>query len=412
MNSELPAKIVSTQKFIDVICNALSSACINFAHYKQLVLPDIDEREVERAVHEKVKNLLHESHRDNQFACHKGQIVFANPNNLKLVLLKIGIEFKVNILLDNIPLGAREHNIDFHIESEGENLKGRTEESFLFLYQQLDFGEEISRGGTFLHRNESTETLPFDFELDCPQINEVSSNSEWGNDQKWENGNIEKEEQVSEISSAGDLTKLSENAVKCKSENEKGKEKQRKRKIAPDEKTTVHVHADIPTKKIRVNKKDRKQQQNKKPNTGNKNKKSEPQPSTSSCSQSVAVSTSSSSEDEGDEDRRVRKTGCRIEGSSTKDFLKHIDEHTADTIRDNIHIFQANIPKIENTLKALISFTHTLKKVLMKIPYQLDPDTNEVLVRCKGCHLHCLNFWNLPCAKGRPAAENCATVEK
>lgn len=94
--------------------------------------------------------------------------------------------------------------------------------------------------------------------------------------------------------------------------------------------------------------------------------------------------------------------GVRAKGCSAADLLSYLDAHTTDYVRDGCELFEKNSAKVINTMKAICSFTNVLKKVLTHIPFDIDPETYEIKIKCSGCPLHCLQHYNVPQATGRP----------
>ena len=71
-----------------------------------------------------------------------------------------------------------------------------------------------------------------------------------------------------------------------------------------------------------------------------------------------------------------------------------------------LDILNENIPKIHNSLVALKSYTKGIDKILKKIPYQMDPQTNEIILKCGCCILHCPQNWNMSSPPGSPAGNS------
>ena len=83
-----------------------------------------------------------------------------------------------------------------------------------------------------------------------------------------------------------------------------------------------------------------------------------------------------------DQESDTKKYGFYIEGSDPSDFLEYLDKHTTDSFKSTLDILNENIPKIHNSLVALNSYTKGIDKILRKIPYQMNPQTNEIILKC------------------------------
>ena len=107
-----------------------------------------------------------------------------------------------------------------------------------------------------------------------------------------------------------------------------------------------------------------------------------------------------------DQESDTKNYGFYIEGSNPSDFLEYLDKHTAESFKSTLEILNENIPKIHNNLVALKSYTKGMDKILKKIPYQINPQTNEVILKCGCCILHCPQNWNMSSSPGRPTGNS------
>ena len=102
----------------------------------------------------------------------------------------------------------------------------------------------------------------------------------------------------------------------------------------------------------------------------------------------------------------TKKYGFYIEGSDPSDFLKYLDKHTTDSFKSMLDFLNENIPKIHNSLVALKSYTKGIDKILKKIPYQMNQKTNEIILKCRCCILHCPQNWNMSSPPGHPTGNS------
>lgn len=102
----------------------------------------------------------------------------------------------------------------------------------------------------------------------------------------------------------------------------------------------------------------------------------------------------------------VEKDGFWIEGSDPNTFLEHLDQYTAESIRSTQQIIGENIPIIHNSFVTIKNFVDLLEKLLKKIPYQQDPNTGEIHLKCSGCQIHCVPNWDIHGLPGRPTRDS------
>ena len=107
-----------------------------------------------------------------------------------------------------------------------------------------------------------------------------------------------------------------------------------------------------------------------------------------------------------DQESGTKNYGFYIEGSNPSDFLEYLDKHTTESFKSTLEILNENIPKIHNSLVALKSYTKGMDKILKKIPYQINPQTNEVILKCGCCILHCPQNWNMSSSPGCPTGNS------
>ena len=100
-----------------------------------------------------------------------------------------------------------------------------------------------------------------------------------------------------------------------------------------------------------------------------------------------------------------------IDGDMTK-FLEHLDHHTKDLFRSTKELLDENLPIIYNSLATVKSFISLLGKIIKKIPHEIDPISGEIILKCKGCLLHCPQNWSLTSPPGRPAANSIKKKKK
>ena len=81
-----------------------------------------------------------------------------------------------------------------------------------------------------------------------------------------------------------------------------------------------------------------------------------------------------------DQESDTKNYGFYIEGSNPSDFLEYLDKHTAESFKSMLDILNENIPKIYNSLVVLKSYTKGIDKILKKIPYQINPQTNKIIL--------------------------------
>ena len=107
-----------------------------------------------------------------------------------------------------------------------------------------------------------------------------------------------------------------------------------------------------------------------------------------------------------DQESDTKNYGFNIEGSDPSDFLEYLDKHTTESFKSTLDILNENIPKIHNSLVALKSYTKGIDKILKKIPYQINPQTNKIILKCGCCILHCPQNWNMSSSPGHPAGNS------
>ena len=100
-----------------------------------------------------------------------------------------------------------------------------------------------------------------------------------------------------------------------------------------------------------------------------------------------------------------------IDGDMTK-FLEHLDHHTKDLFQSTKEVLDENLPIIYNSLATVKSFISLLGKIIKKIPHQIDPISGEIILKCKGCLLHCPQNWSLTSPPGRPTANSIKKKKK
>ena len=100
-----------------------------------------------------------------------------------------------------------------------------------------------------------------------------------------------------------------------------------------------------------------------------------------------------------------------IDGDLTK-FLEHLDHHTKDLFQSTKEVLDENLPIIYNSLATVKSFISLLGKIIKKIPHEIDPISGEIILKCKGCLLHCPQNWSLTSPPGRPTANSIKKKKK
>ena len=100
-----------------------------------------------------------------------------------------------------------------------------------------------------------------------------------------------------------------------------------------------------------------------------------------------------------------------IDGDMTK-FLEHLDHHTKDLFQSTKEVLDENFPIIYNSLATVKSFISLLGKIIKKIPHEIDPISGEIILKCKGCLLHCPQNWSLTSPPGRPTANSIKKKKK
>ena len=100
-----------------------------------------------------------------------------------------------------------------------------------------------------------------------------------------------------------------------------------------------------------------------------------------------------------------------IDGDMTK-FLEHLDHHTKDLFQSTKEVLDENLPIIYNSLATVKSFISLLGKIIKKIPHEIDPISGEIILKCKGCLLHCPQNWSLTSPPGRPTANSIKKKKK
>ena len=93
-------------------------------------------------------------------------------------------------------------------------------------------------------------------------------------------------------------------------------------------------------------------------------------------------------------DEEVENKGFNIDGDMTK-FLEHLEHHTKDLFQSTKEVLDENLPIIYNSLATVKSFISLLGKIIQKIPHEIDPISGENTLKCKECLLHCPQNWSL-----------------
>ena len=110
-------------------------------------------------------------------------------------------------------------------------------------------------------------------------------------------------------------------------------------------------------------------------------------------------------------DEEVENKGFNIDGDMAK-FLEHSDHHTKDLFQSTKEVLDKNLSIIYNILATVKSFISLLGKIIKKIPHEIDPISDEITLKCKGCLLHCPKNWSLTPPAGRPTANSIKKKKK
>ena len=87
-------------------------------------------------------------------------------------------------------------------------------------------------------------------------------------------------------------------------------------------------------------------------------------------------------------------------------FLEHLDHHTKNLFQSTKEVLDENLPIIYNSLATVKSFISLLGKIIKKILHEIDPISSEIILKCKGCLLHCPQNWSLTSPPGQLTANS------
>ena len=87
-------------------------------------------------------------------------------------------------------------------------------------------------------------------------------------------------------------------------------------------------------------------------------------------------------------EEEVENKGFNIDGDVAK-FLEHLDCHTKDLYQSTKEVLDENLPIIYNSLATVKSFISLVGKIIKKLLHKIDPISGEIILKCKGCLLHC-----------------------
>lgn len=103
-----------------------------------------------------------------------------------------------------------------------------------------------------------------------------------------------------------------------------------------------------------------------------------------------------------------QKVGFHIdsEDNNIEEFLSYLDSRTREEFKSTVDLIRENITQIHNSFAVLMSFSLLFKKIIKKVPFEVDEKTGNIVLKCKGCMLHCTKNWPSKGIPGRPSKDS------
>ena len=130
-----------------------------------------------------------------------------------------------------------------------------------------------------------------------------------------------------------------------------------------------------------------------------KKRKIESLSSSSDCS-------SNDEDDEVDKTQELKNIGFNIEGGSATSFRNFLGRKERKLYDDTQCVFAQNVKKIHDSFAIIMNWINTLQTMLDNIPFEMNEETGQPVITCRGCIEHCPAKIKMKARKGRPKKEN------